>query len=191
MKEYNHKLIAELVMRSAHFGDSNAFAQLYALTYDKTYHYAYQYFKDVHLAQDALQEIYIRALKNISRLDDPTLFVAWLNRISFHVCYDISQRNSKEQALSPELFDFVEKTRYSDAPETQYEKKSELLLLKHAVNSLPFLEKEVITMRFYQNMKLEEIADALSVSRSTVKRYLASAQKKLKNIMTGKGVSHA
>lgn len=186
MKEYNHKLIAELVTRCTHSGDSNAFAQLYALTYDKVYHYTYQYLKDSYLAQDALQEVYIRALKNIASLDDPTLFIAWLNRIAFNVCYDFSQKNRNEQILSPELYEFVSIEDSADTPDKHYEKKSEYALLNQAINALPFLEKEVIVMRFYQEMKLEEIATTLSISRSTVKRYIASAQKKLKLTMLGK-----
>lgn len=70
--------------------DSDAFAELYTMTYSKVYNYARHYLKDDFLAQDALQDIYILALKNLGKLNDPTLFVARLNRISFNVCYNIS-----------------------------------------------------------------------------------------------------
>ena len=186
MKEYNHALIAELVTHYVRTSDSNSFAQLYALTYNKIYNYSYNYLKDRHLAQDALQEIYIRALKNISTLTDPTLFIAWLNRIAFNVCYDMSKDLSKEQVYSPELMEIMDLTDPADTPEKHYEKLDEHTALSKAIESLPFLEKQVIVLRFFQNMKLEEIASALSISRSSVKRYIASSQEHLKNILNEK-----
>ena len=54
-----------------------------------------------------------------------------------------------------------------------------------ALDKLPFQEKQVITMRFFNNMKLEEIAAACEISRSSVKRYLASGQETLRKLMKG------
>jgi len=81
MKELNITYIAGLVLR-AQANDSDAFAELYALTYNKVYNYSRHYLRDDYLAQDAMQEIYIRVLKNITKLNDPSLFIAWLNHIS-------------------------------------------------------------------------------------------------------------
>ena len=50
----DYKYIAKLVSR-AQTGDSDAFAELYAATYQRQYHFAYRYLKDEYLAQDALQ----------------------------------------------------------------------------------------------------------------------------------------
>ena len=75
--DYNY--VADLVV-NAQTGDSDAFAELYAATYQRQYHFAYTYLKDEYLAQDALQETYIIALKNLSKLKDPMLLIAWLNQ---------------------------------------------------------------------------------------------------------------
>ena len=99
MKESNIPYLATLVVR-ARQNDSDAFAELYALTFNKVYNYARHYLRDDFLAHDAVQEIYISALKNLCRLHDPTLFLAWLNRISFHVCYDMSKKLNRETVLT-------------------------------------------------------------------------------------------
>ena len=52
--------------------------------------------------------------------------------------------------------------------------------------SLPFNEQQVVVMRYYNDMKLEDIASALGCSRSSVKRYLISARERL-NEMLRKG----
>ena len=98
MKELDIPFIAKLVVR-ARANDSDAFAELYALTYRKVYNYTRHYLRDDYLAQDAMQEVYILALKNIKKLNDPNLFVAWLNRISFNVCYDMTKKQNTKQNL--------------------------------------------------------------------------------------------
>lgn len=185
MKEPNIQYLAGLVTL-ARQNDSDAFAELYALTYNKVYNYARHYLRDEYLAQDALQEIYISALKNLNKLNDPTLFLAWLNRISFHVCYDLSQKQKQNAATADS--DILESVRdehpYSD-PESSYQQKDEKKQLQQAMDSLPFHEKQVLTMRYYNNMKLEEIAAAMEISRSTVKRYIASGESHLKQLLKG------
>jgi len=184
MKEYSIPYIASLVAR-AQSNDSDAFAELYALTYLKTYNYTRHYLRDDFLAQDAMQEVYILALKNIKKLNDPSLFIAWLNRIAFNVCYDISRKQKQDgNCISdPEMLEIIEDRDFGTNPETQYQQKEENSRLNLALQQLPFHEKEVLVMRFYNNMKLEEIANAMDISRSSVKRYLASGQKTLKKLM--------
>ena len=94
MREPDHQQLAALVLLIQH-NNNDAFAELYALTYNKVYNYARHYLRDDFLAQDAVQEIYISVLKNIGKLKDPMLFIAWLNQISFHVCFDISKKHIK------------------------------------------------------------------------------------------------
>ncbi len=186
MKELNNGYIAGLVLR-ARQNDSDAFAELYAMTYNKVYNYARHYLRDDFLAQDAMQEIYILALKNLSKLNDPTLFIAWLNRISFRVCFDMSKKmkNGDVELTDPELLEIVEDSHPGINPETCCQNKDEHQRLGAALEQLPFHEKQVITMRFFNNMKLEEIAAACDISRSSVKRYLASGENTLKELMKG------
>lgn len=179
MADFNHAYIGQLV-EMAQEGDSNAFAELYAMTYQHTYNYAAHYLRDMLLAQDALQETYILALRNISGIKEPTLFVAWLNQICFRVCYDMSRKNRQEYNDSnPELLELIRDDKMSHNPEEQCESDDENARLKEAVLSLPFTEQQVIVMRYYNDMKLEDIASAIGCSRSSVKRYLISARERL------------
>ena len=187
MKELNIQYMAALVLR-ARQNDSDAFAELYTITYNKVYNYARHYLKDDFLAQDALQEIYILALKNLEKLNDPTLFAAWLNRISFNVCYDISAKNKLYPPpvnFDPEILDTVADDHQDINPESSLQQKEEHRRLKEALEYLPFHEKQVIILRFYNNMKLEEIAETCGISRSSVKRYLASGTNTLRQKMKG------
>lgn len=186
MKELDIQYIASLVL-SARQNNSDAFASLYAMTYDKVYNYARHYLRDDYIAQDALQEIYILALKNLEKLKDPTLFIAWLNRITFNVCCDFIKKikGAVPPDTNPELLESIMDENPSFNPETYYQQEDEHSRLRKAVDDLPFREKQVIIMRFYNNMKLEDIASACGISRSSVKRYLASGQAALKQKMKG------
>ncbi|MBQ0042643.1 MAG: RNA polymerase sigma factor [Lachnospiraceae bacterium] len=180
-KEYDHEYIAKLV-RLTQQNNSDAFAQLYAMTYNKIYNYAHHYMHDAFLAQDAVQEIYIHALKNIDKIKDPSLFVAWLNQIAFRVCYDMTFRQGgvQAQATDDTLLELVSDERDSSSPEKCAIKQDEHERLRQAINELHPDEKQCIIMKYYRNMKLEDIADALDISRSTVKRYIASAEAELR-----------
>lgn len=185
MPEPNHQYLAELVVRSQHH-DADAFTELYALTYNRVYNYARHYLRDDYLAQDALQEIYISAYRNMDKLNDPTLFIAWLNRISFHVCYDIQQKRSEHKDISdPELLELVQDEHPGTDPEALAMHTNEIQLLHQALNELPFHEREVLVLRYYNDMKLEEIAGAMELSRSTVKRYIASGKEHLAQKLGG------
>ena len=182
MADYDHSYIASLVRR-AQAGNSEAFSELYMLTYKQAYNYALRYMKDEHLAQDAVQETYITAFKNLKGIKDPSLFVAWLNQINFHTCFDMCKKiNSSYGFIDSEHLELTHDDNIEHNPEDMYEKQYEIEKLREAIEALPFHEKQVIVMRFYNEMKLEDIAKALSISRSTVKRYLQSAKDKLSKL---------
>lgn len=181
MKEPNHKYIANLVVRTQH-NDSDAFAELYGLTYNKVYNYCHHYLRDSYLAQDAVQEIYILALKNICKLNDPTLFIAWLNQISFRVCYDMCKKNSESygNVTDPELLDIVKDEKIDTNPEAHTEQEDEYTRLRTAIENLPPNERQVIVLRYFNDMKIDDIASTMDISKSSVKRYLASGQNTLR-----------
>ena len=79
MAKLDYKYISRLVLQ-AQSGSSDAFAELYAATYQEQYAFAYQYLEDEYLAQDALQQTYIQSFREIGTLSDAALFLA-SNRI--------------------------------------------------------------------------------------------------------------
>lgn len=179
MADYDHTYIASLVKR-AQVGNSEAFTELYGLTYNHVYNYAARYLKDEHLAQDAVQETYITAFKNLKAIKDPSLFVAWLNQINFHTCYDMCKKmNNSYGFIDSEQLELAKDENIEHNPADIYERKDEINKLHEAIDALPFHEKQVIVLRYYNEMKLEDIAKVLSISRSTVKRYLQNAKDKL------------
>lgn len=181
MREPDHQYIASLVVL-AQQNDSDAFARLYALTYNKVYHDARHYLKDDYLAQDAVQEVFASVLKNIHKLKDPTLFIAWINRIGFHVCFDMEKKQNAagDLSLDAALLDALRDNHPFGNPESRAVAGDEKRCLQAALEALPPVEYQCVTLKFYYNKKLDEIADALHISKSTVKRYISHAKVILK-----------
>ena len=183
MAELDYDYISTLVSR-ARTGDSDAFAELYAATYQKEYRFAYNYLKDEYLAQDALQETYILALKNLYTLRDSKLFISWLNQINFRVCFNMHRKQNRfDQELSvyakEDMKGNKRHMKHHPNPEEQVIRVDEQEYIMKKILDLSFTESQAIIMKYYQKMKLEDIADVMEVSRSTVKRYLNSGRTKL------------
>lgn len=173
MEALDYKHIANLVSR-AQSGDSNAFAELYAATYQRQYLYAYRYLKDEFLAQDA----------------DPTLVISWLNQINFRVCYNLhkkQQRYNHEMNIDENVLLNVdadtEGTEFGSSTEDAVIKIDSNEYLMNQILKLPFTESQVIIMKYYQDLKLNEIAQLMDISQSSVKRYLASGREHLAKVL--------
>ncbi len=179
---HDYQYLAQLV-RQAQDGNSDAFAELYVATCQQQYRFSYRYLQDEFLAQDAVQETYILALKNITTLRDPMVFSSWLNQINMRVCFAMYQKerkNDQDMAQYEKLH--LERSKYSgenDSPELMLMKADEQAYIVRQIMALPFSESQAILLRYFRNMKLEEIAKMMEISKSSVKRYLKNGQKML------------
>ncbi len=182
MAELDHKYLAKLVLW-AQQGDSDSFAELYVATYQQQYRFAYRYLQDEYLAQDALQETYILALKNLTTLRDPQVFISWLNQINMRVCFAIYRRERRQEVeldrYQQEWLFARDANGEAESPEKYVMQKDEQDRIMQKITALPFSESQVIQLRFFRNMKISEIAEMMEISQSSVKRYLSSGQKKL------------
>ncbi len=185
--EYQHSYIAGLVEKVKK-GDSEAFAELYTMTCQKVFSYAGRYLRDDYLAEDAVQEIYVLAYKNIDKLKDPFLFVAWLNQISFRVCFDLDKKRRGEATdYDTEILNEIVGTDISQNPEELAFVKDLSARLSKAIDSLEATEKQLIVLRYVNNKKIDDIVFLTGLSKSTVKRHLNSALEQLKQIMAKQG----
>ena len=129
---------------------------------------------DVHLAQDVVQETFIRAYQHRGcfRGDNGASEKAWLTRIAINLCRD--QQRSK-------WFRFVDKrVLVEELPLASPQASDEAKQLYDAVQSLPQKYKEVILLHFYQDMSVGEIAQTLRITVSSIYRRMKKAQQLLK-----------
>lgn len=135
------------------------------------------YLCDKSLAEDAVQETFIKAYKKLNSLQtlDQTHEKAWLMKIAINTCKDYfrgSWFRHIDRHISP-----------ADLCQPSYEMDLKDKLLADEIMDLPRKLKEVILLFYYQDMSYEEVAKALSISRSAVYNRLVSARQRLKIVL--------
>jgi RNA polymerase sigma-70 factor (ECF subfamily) len=160
--------------------DPDAFAQLYLLHYNDVFHYCIHRLFDRHSAEDVTSTVFFKVMHNLSSFDGKTTaFKSWLLHIASNAVND-HLRNAKRRA------DVIKRvTRNTNlksafvisSDDKLLEKKA---LLKQALLSLKPKYQTVITLRFFENMKLTEIAACLGKNPSTVRSWLSRANAKLR-----------
>jgi DNA-directed RNA polymerase specialized sigma24 family protein len=170
MKMLDYDYLGDL-MKKAQGGDTTSFAELYAATYSRVYVYAYRFLQDEELAKEALRKIYGRAMAEMRTLQTPKLFMAWLNRISFQVCYDI--RHYYEEQGQPDLTTMEEELIKIGPHEYSLQQ----------IMRLPLTEAQVLIQHYYLNIPIKESAKNLDVSPNSVQRYLYIGKTHLKKLL--------
>jgi len=168
------------LVKLAQDGESDAFAELYLATYKMIYRFAYRYLRNEQDAQDAVQDTYIIVLRKIRMLKDPQLFVSWLNQIAFRVCFGIQKKKKEVEGMEGDMAQRASDLISAEGqPEETAIRIGEKDFIIRQILSLPFSESQVLILRYYDEMKIDEIASLLDISRSSVKRYLTSGKEKL------------
>ena len=132
----------------------------------------YTYVKDMSLAEDAMQDTFIKAYKSYGRFrsEHDNSEKAWLMRIAINTCKDYLRTSwfrHVDRNLTPEeMIGFGE------------ESKDRTLIL--TIMALPAKLKDVLVLYYYQGLTIQEIGDALGLSKSAVHHRLKEAQKQLK-----------
>ena len=163
--------IADLVLQ-AQEGDSNAFAELFAATYQKQYAFALSYLREDCPAQMALQRAYTQALGSITKLREPALFVVWLNQLTLRACL-LSGGDAGQSAENRLLT--IDGRTYS----------------VRQVLTLPFSEAQTLLLRSLCGMRLGAIASLLEMRRGDVRRHIASGRRRIRTLSTVKGGERA
>lgn len=171
MANLDMQYIADLVQH-AQQGEANAFAELFAATYQKQFAFARSYLQDDVLAQEALQTTYIRALKNLSKLREPALVVAWLNRITLQSCFQLRYRSARLARDGGE-------EAASDNPENSMVQIEGRSYNVRQIMSLPFSEAQTLLLSKHCGMKTGAIASLLEIRRGAVRRYMENGRRRL------------
>lgn len=139
----------------------------------------YIYLHDVQLAEDAVQETFIKAVRAWDSFRGEAGVRTWLTRIAMRTCMDMRRGfwfRRVDRRVTPEML--------PDRAQEAEEGESALTL---AVMNLPKKEREVILLYYYQDMNMKDIAETLGVTQPTVSYRLRRAKEKLRTELEGRG----
>lgn len=176
--------LSELLKRSQN-GDSLAMEALYEHFKKPLFNLAYRYTYNIMVAEDLLQDIFIKIFTHLQDVQNPALFPAWAFRIAVNTClsflrekkYELQRKVSLDE-IGEIVDDGVHDSRDQDL------KKS----LDEAVETLPGKLKSVFLLHDVQGFKHEEIARMLHCSVGTSKSQLFKARMKIRHHLRGRQV---
>ncbi len=136
--------------------------------------------KDVHLAEDAVQETFLKAYRSMGQFRNDSSERTWLTRIAVNTCRDL---------MRSRWFRHIDRSvRIEDLPEPEAPADPEDTGLYETILQLPAKQREVVLLYFYQNMTMQEITGILQISVSNVSRRLESARKTLRKKLEEDGM---
>jgi len=162
--------ITNSLIKKAMRGNAEAYGQLIENHKDYLYRTAYLYTKNEQAALDAVGDCILSGFQSIKTLREPAYFKTWLTRILLNVAND-SFRKGKNLILTNE----IEKAGFEKDISIE-----ERLDLYQAIENLPEKYRSVIILKYFNELKVSEIAYTMDIPEGSVKAYLARARKDLR-----------
>ena len=166
--------------RAAQAGDDIAFAELVRAYQDIAVAYATSILGDHHLAEDAAQEAFVEAYRELPALRDPAAFAAWFRTIIFKHCDRMTRRKRHPVAALDVALEVV-------SPEASPHETLELRETKSsvwkAIAALSEAERAVVLLYYMGEHSQAAIAEFLNITTNAVKTRLYAARKRLRNYM--------
>jgi RNA polymerase sigma-70 factor (ECF subfamily) len=139
-------------------------------------------------AEDLFQETWIRVLEKGNLYDGRSRFVTWLLTIAHNVAIDHLRRRTP--ASLDEMRDTEDEAPFEvqdlrPSPYEQAAAEEESARLEAALQQLPLIFREVLTLRIHEQMKLEEIAKLIHIPLATVKTRLYRGVMALRPVLKG------
>jgi RNA polymerase sigma-70 factor (ECF subfamily) len=186
LPEVDDKLIEEALR-----GDQKAFKELMARHQASVFHIIFRLVRDKELANDLVQETFMKAFSSLKTYRSEYRFSTWLYKIAANSSID-HLRKKRIRALSLDNpiqtgdgeigFEVAD---YSHHPEREMVRHEQEASINDAISSLPRKYRQVIIARHQEEKSYEEIADELGVPVGTVKARIFRARELLKKRLRG------
>ena len=171
MEQYNMLTDDVLVARYTE-GDNKAFDELLARYQSKLFNYIYFIVRNQEVAEDIFQETFVKAIVTIQqgRYTASGKFGAWLTRIAHNMIIDGFRQERNENTISndeSEVDLLNDADLCDDNVEMQMVNEQTLSDVRRLMDALPDNQREVVYMRYYQDLSFKEIAEITGVSINT------------------------
>lgn len=153
---------------------STAWENLFKRYYNEALLYVYSFCHNRTLAEDIVQEAYVRAIRSIDEEKDGFKF--WLLKVCRNCYFDALRKNKKLEAIENDM-------PSSDSLVDDVIQKEEYRALYKAISLLKDSYQEVVRLYYFDSMSVKEIASIIGESADNVKIQLYRARLKLKELL--------
>lgn len=171
--EYLNEMTDEQLALSYISGNNRAFDLLLSRTQSKLFTYIMFVVRDHDVANDIFQETYMKVIVKLQqgKYTNSGKFSAWIVRIAHNVIMDWYREQKMEKIVEPTEDNDLSNLGGNDLldlnVENHFVNEQVLSDVRKMMNLLPPTQREVVFMRFYQEMSFKEIAEATGVSINT------------------------
>ncbi len=154
-------------------GNNRAFDELLSRTQTKLFTYIMFVVRDHDLADDIFQETFVKVITKLQQgqYADTGKFQFWLTRIAHNVIMDWYRQQQARHLVEPNAETDLQNLRGASVMDTYRESEivneQVLIDVKRMMNALPAPQREVVYMRYYQQLSFKEIAEATGVCINT------------------------
>ena len=154
-------------------GNNRAFDELLSRSQDKIFNYIIYVVKDEDLANDLFQETYLKVITKMQngRYTDTGKFFWWLTRVAHNVIIDYYRAQKSSRIIEPtkdnDLSNLNSNSVMDSNRESELANAQVLRDVKKLMEALPEPQREVVFMRFFQELSFKEIAEMTGVSINT------------------------
>ena len=175
---YNEPVLLQLTAA----GDENAFRKIFEAYRDKLYSYALRLTEKEALAEEIVQDAFLKIWLNRNELTEVHKFDSYLYAIVRNQCFNCLKRLAHESRLLKELS--YSMTEMHNSNEESIVHKDYLQILNLAVKRLPPQQQLVYNLSRNYGLKYDEIATELNLSKNTVKAHLKKALSSIRIVFT-------
>ncbi len=165
-------------------GDLDALGELYEKYKALVYRTALAITHDERVAEDILQDVFLRVHTYADRLDETVALKPWLYRVTVNSAYTWANRVKRWFYLFQDTLDNLV-TSPQWYPEAAVEEREWRQMILRAIDTLPSNHRVVIVLHYLEGLSLKEIAYVTDVPEGTIKSRLHYARKKLRKTILG------
>jgi RNA polymerase sigma-70 factor (ECF subfamily) len=176
-----------ILIEKARQGDAPAFEELVVAYQDKVFNIC-RYMLGPDDAEDAAQDSFVKAYKNLDRFTPSPGFSAWITRIAINTCLDYKRKPAHLPlaGTSAEGDEYEhEHASPGPGPEAVLSSKQSAEAVSSAVGRLSDKLRAVLVLCDIEGLSYSEAADALGISMGTVKSRLSRAREELRRLIGG------
>lgn len=179
MEKIDQVLVAKLVERTQQ-GDTEAFGELYDILLTPIYRYIFYKVQNQETAEDLTEEAFLKAWQNISKYKvGKHPFTAWLYRIAHNVTIDYFRSHEEVLEINEEIFDDRKGLNPMRDTELFYNEKE----LSWALSRLPEVQKQVIILRYINELSNTEISEIVGKSELAIRIIHSRSLKALRELL--------
>src|SRR5262245_36791606 len=175
------------VLERAIAGDSAAFEQIMVRHERRVLNLALRLLGSVEDAQDAAQEVFLRAFKYLHRFDARRPFEPWIVRMTVNVCRDLQSKRQRTRSVVLESdfdqSDFPDVNAGKD-PHSELAAQQQRKMLRAALSTLTEKERTAIILRDIEGLSTAEVAEILGSSEPTIRTQICRARVRIKEAIS-------